>query len=177
MSIKDNIIKGECDSHLGCMAYLNQKHKQSGVICGFLEEELGCIILCKGNVPQLNMLHESVNNIFGRTLNYLDLSRTTGGSSGGDAGLVQIGAVSLAIGTDIGGSLRIPASVTALTTLKSSDKRTTDKGCFTGRPYQIKPSLNVQLVVGPLLNNVQDLVKFYQSFFHSNIISNYHLNL
>lgn len=50
------------------------------------------------------------NKIFGRALNLFDQTRTTSGSSGGDAGLVAAKCVPFAIGTDIGGSIRGPAA-------------------------------------------------------------------
>ena len=55
------------------------------------------------------MIH-SINNIYGTSLNPHNVSRTCGGSSGGDAGLVSSKCVPLSIGTDIGGSIRVPSS-------------------------------------------------------------------
>jgi len=58
----------------------------------------------KTNVPQLTMIPETVNNIFGRTLNPLAEDRTCGGSSGGEGALVGSGCSILGIGNDIAGS-------------------------------------------------------------------------
>lgn len=52
---------------------------------------------------------ESYNNIFGSVLNPYNLDRISGGSSGGDACLVKLGLVNAAIGSDVAGSLRLPA--------------------------------------------------------------------
>ncbi len=70
----------------------------------------GAVILCKGNVAQLNWYAESDNPVYGRTDNPWAADRSPGGSSGGEAALVAAGVVPVAVGTDIGGSVRIPAA-------------------------------------------------------------------
>jgi amidase len=69
----------------------------------------GAIILGKTNVPVALADIQSVNPIYGRTVNPWDASRTPGGSSGGSAAAVASGMVPIEIGTDIGGSVRTPA--------------------------------------------------------------------
>jgi fatty acid amide hydrolase len=70
----------------------------------------GAVILCKGNIAQLNWYAETDNPVYGRTENPWAAGRTPGGSSGGEAALVAAGVVPVAVGTDIGGSVRIPAA-------------------------------------------------------------------
>ena len=70
----------------------------------------GAVILCKGNVAQLNWYAEADNPVYGRTDNPAAAGRSPGGSSGGEAALVAAGVVPVAVGTDIGGSVRIPAA-------------------------------------------------------------------
>lgn len=60
------------------------------------------------------MLAETVNNTFGRTLNPLNRKLTSGGSSGGESALIACRGSPIGIGTDIGGSLRIPAACTGM---------------------------------------------------------------
>ncbi len=69
----------------------------------------GAVILGKTNVPVALADIQSVNPIYGRTLNPLDHTRTPGGSSGGSAASLASGMVPLEFGTDIGGSIRTPA--------------------------------------------------------------------
>jgi fatty acid amide hydrolase len=69
----------------------------------------GGIIVGKANVPQGMYLHETENPVYGRTNHPLTVDRGPGGSSGGDAALVAAGVVSLAVGSDLAGSLRQPA--------------------------------------------------------------------
>ena len=67
-----------------------------------------CIPLVVGNVPEMLLWWTADNKTFGRTNNPYDLSRISGGSSGGDTSLLSSGGVLLAVGSDIGGSIRIP---------------------------------------------------------------------
>ena len=106
------------------------------------------------------MLNESINEIFGAAQNPLDISRTPGGSSGGESGLVQLGASILGIGTDIGGSLRGPAACTGLVSLKPSENRTSSKGLFFPNPYNLRPNLNIVGIPGCIVNNSIDLQHF-----------------
>lgn len=64
------------------------------------------------------MTFESTNNIFGRALNPWNLSRATGGSSGGEAGLLAARCSVIGVGSDIGGSIRIPAAFCGVYGLK-----------------------------------------------------------
>ena len=68
----------------------------------------GAIVLGVTNTPELLMAWETDNLVYGRTNNPWDLSRTAGGSSGGDAVMVASNCVAFGIGTDIGGSCRYP---------------------------------------------------------------------
>src|SRR6202171_990967 len=69
----------------------------------------GAIFLGKTNVPELAGAIESDNLVYGRTNNPYDLTRTPGGSSGGEAAIVSACGSPLGLGTDAGGSIRIPA--------------------------------------------------------------------
>ncbi|XP_066141740.1 fatty-acid amide hydrolase 2-like [Euwallacea fornicatus] len=71
--------------------------------------EAGAIPLLVSNVPELCMSWETTNKIIGTTKNPHDVTRTCGGSSGGEASLLGAGASLLGIGSDIAGSLRLPA--------------------------------------------------------------------
>ena len=69
----------------------------------------GALITCKGNISQWLFSYESNNNIFVKCLNPYKKNRTTGGSSGGDFGLVSLGLINSSIGSVIKGSTRIPS--------------------------------------------------------------------
>src|SRR3954466_6652086 len=71
----------------------------------------GAIVFGKTNLPRWSADIESFNEIFGTTTNPWDFTRSPGGSSGGAAAAVATGLTSFELGTDIGGSVRIPAHV------------------------------------------------------------------
>lgn len=70
----------------------------------------GAIPVCTTNVPELGLWFETDNVIYGRTKNPYDLKRTSGGSTGGDAALIATACSPVGLGSDIGGSVRIPAA-------------------------------------------------------------------
>jgi amidase len=69
----------------------------------------GAILLGKSNTPKLKMAYETENLIYGRTNNPYDFSRTCGGSSGGAAAILAAGGAALDVGSDTGGSIRVPS--------------------------------------------------------------------
>jgi amidase len=78
----------------------------------------GAIFLGKTNVPELAGAVESDNLVYGRTNNPYDLTRTPGGSSGGEAAIISACGSPLGLGTDAGGSIRIPAHFCGLAAIK-----------------------------------------------------------
>jgi amidase len=90
----------------------------------------GAIILGKTNVPELAGAIESDNLIYGRTNNPYDLARTPGGSTGGEAAIIAAGGSPLGLGTDAGGSIRIPAHFCGLAAIKPTSGRVPRTGQF-----------------------------------------------
>jgi aspartyl-tRNA(Asn)/glutamyl-tRNA(Gln) amidotransferase subunit A len=82
--------------------------------------QAGCVIVGKTNTPELAWKGDTDNSIFGRTRNPWGRDRSAGGSSGGSSAAVAAGLVPMATGSDGGGSLRIPAALCGLSTLKCS---------------------------------------------------------
>ena len=85
--------------------------------------DAGAIVVGKTNCPEFLMGLESDNLVYGRTVNPYDVSRTCGGSSGGEAAIVGAGASPLGLGSDSGGSLRVPAHFCGVPTLKPTHGR------------------------------------------------------
>src|ERR1700753_3515121 len=83
----------------------------------------GAIFLGKTNVPELAGAIETDNLVYGRTNNPYDLARTPGGSSGGEAAIVAACGSPLGLGTDAGGSIRIPAHFCGLAAIHHSYTR------------------------------------------------------
>lgn len=115
--------------------------------------EAGAIVLGVTNVPELGMWMETHNLIYGRTSNPYDLGRTAGGSSGGEAAIVAAGGSPFGIGTDIGGSIRIPAAFCGIAGHKPTGRLVPSTGHFPAPP----PSAGY-MVSGPMTRRVSDLM-------------------
>jgi Asp-tRNA(Asn)/Glu-tRNA(Gln) amidotransferase A subunit family amidase len=113
----------------------------------------GAIVLGKTNVAQLLMYYESDNPLYGRTCNPWDTQRSPGGSSGGEAAIIAAGGSALGLGTDIGGSVRIPAHFCGIASLKPTAGRTPDMGRYSVPVGQRA----VPSQVGVLARHVEDV--------------------
>lgn len=82
--------------------------------------EAGGVIVARTNIPELSCWAHTANPVYGETRNPRDLTRTPGGSSGGAAASVAQGLVPLGLGSDSGGSVRIPASFCGVVGMKPS---------------------------------------------------------
>ncbi|KAK3944398.1 Acetamidase [Diplogelasinospora grovesii] len=83
----------------------------------------GAVLYCKTSLPQTLLLGETVNNLIGRTLNPHNQNLSCGGSSGGEGALQALRGSTLGVGTDIGGSVRIPAAFCGIFSLKPTPER------------------------------------------------------
>lgn len=155
ISLKDNFnIKGK-DSTVGFTSLVNKPAEYNATLVDILQE-LGAVMYCKTNVPTAMMIAESVNNTFGRTVNPRNRSLTSGGSSGGESALIAFGGSPLGVGTDIGGSLRIPAACTGIFTLRPSHGRFTTQRCRSGLAGQEA----VKSVNGPMARTLEDITMY-----------------
>lgn len=123
--------------------------------------QAGAIILGKTNVPLLGRGEHTDNPIFGRTNNPWKLECTPGGSSGGSAAAVAAGLSPLDIGSDLGGSIRMPAHFCGIFGLKLTGGRELGKGQIaSARPARLPEgweALREVSSVGPLARSVTDL--------------------
>src|SRR6202521_5207359 len=113
----------------------------------------GAIILGTTNCPELLMAWETDNLLYGRTNNPWDLSRTPGGSSGGEAAAIASGCSAGGVGSDGGGSIRVPAHFSGICGLKPTPGRIPATGHY---PESVGPFALVG-VVGPMARTVEDL--------------------
>jgi amidase len=109
----------------------------------------GAVPVAKSNVPEFAAGSHTFNAVFGTTLNPYDLTRSAGGSSGGAAAALATGMVALADGSDMGGSLRNPASFNNVVGLRPGFGRVP-----TWPSWNIFEPLSV---AGPLARDVEDL--------------------
>lgn len=113
----------------------------------------GAVILGRTNVAQLLLSHESNNPLYGRCENPWSLAHTPGGSSGGEAAAIASGMSPFGIGTDIGGSIRVPAHFSGIAGLKPTLDRWTNKGSNGAMPGQEA----VRSQLGPMARTARDL--------------------
>ncbi|HZE69760.1 MAG TPA: amidase [Pyrinomonadaceae bacterium] len=113
----------------------------------------GAIILAKTNTAEMAMDYTADNPVFGRTHNPYDLSRTPGGSSGGEAAAIAACLSPAGIGSDLAGSIRIPSHFCGIAGLKPGSARVPGAGQF---PPSIGP-YSLGSAIGPLARYVEDL--------------------
>lgn len=117
--------------------------------------DAGAVIYGKTNVPRWSGAIQTYNAVYGTTNNPWDLSRTPGGSSGGAAAAVASGMTALELGTDIGGSVRIPASFCGIFSHKPSYGVISQRGYLSHVGAGAADSdINV---FGPMARSVEDL--------------------
>jgi fatty acid amide hydrolase 2 len=126
--------------------------KKDAVVVEKLKRE-GAIILGKSNTPTLCFCQETDNKLFGRSNNPWDVSRTTGGSSGGEGALIAIGGSAVGIGSDIGGSIRFPAHFNGVIGFKSGRRQVSQVGHF---PFVEHEWQERMLGIGALAKSVAD---------------------
>src|SRR3954464_7667189 len=90
----------------------------------------GAVLVAKTNLPPYGGGIETENPVFGRTNNPYDLSRSVGGSSGGEAAAIAAGCARFGLGTDSGASVRLPAHFCGLAALKPTAGRVPVDGVF-----------------------------------------------
>ena len=118
----------------------------------------GAIILGVTNSPEMLMAWETDNLLHGRTNSPWDLDRTPGGSSGGEASAISSGMSAGGVGSDGGGSIRVPAHFSGICGLKPTPGRVPCTGHFppSGGPFALTG------VVGPMARTVADLKIFFE---------------
>jgi Asp-tRNA(Asn)/Glu-tRNA(Gln) amidotransferase A subunit family amidase len=118
----------------------------------------GATILGMTNTPELLMAWETDNLLYGCTHNPWDLSRTAGGSSGGEAAAIAAGCSAGGVGSDGGGSIRVPAHFSGICGLKPTPGRIPATGHF---PTSVGPFALIG-VVGPMARTVSDLKVLFE---------------
>ncbi|KAL0275321.1 UNVERIFIED_CONTAM: hypothetical protein PYX00_003209 [Menopon gallinae] len=121
-----------------------------------LMKEAGGILLGVTNIPELNLWCETRNNLFGQTLNPYNTTRTVGGSSGGEAAIITSCGSPIGIGTDIGGSVRMPAFYCGL----FGHKPTTDLTPMKGTTRRTGEEKNSMVTAGTITRHSEDIIPF-----------------
>ena len=151
VAIKDLTDVAGVRTTYGSILHANYVPAQSNIMVERIEAN-GGIVYAKSNTPEFGAGGNTFNDVFGTTRNPYDLSRSAGGSSGGAAAALASGTAWLAQGSDLGGSLRTPASFCGVTSLRPSPGLiATDPGMA---PF------DVYLQAGPMARSIADLALF-----------------
>jgi amidase len=138
----------------GSPIFANRIAPTSDVMVTHLEKN-GAIVYAMSNTPEFGAGANTFNEVFGRTLNPWNTSRSAAGSSGGAAVALATGTAWLAQGSDLGGSLRNPASFCGVVGMRPSPGRV----AFTVA-HEIDSTLGVE---GPMARNVEDLALLFDA--------------
>lgn len=174
ISIKDTFqIQGH-DTSTGLACYVNAPAEEHSAIAAMLLD-LGAVLYCKTNVPQTVMTGDSDNNVFGRTLNPRNASMTAGGSTGGEGALLALRGSVLGVGTDIGGSIRVPSICNGIYGMKPSSGVIPHGGT---RELTVPGTDGVRSSVGPMATTFRDCALLLKTImqadtwkYDSNVIS------
>ncbi|KAJ7093138.1 amidase [Mycena epipterygia] len=154
-SVKDQYDVAGVDSTMG---YSGLVHKPAAADADVVSLLISCgaIPIVKTNVPQTMFSFECCNPIWGRTTNPYNGGYTCGGSSGGEAALLSMDGAALGVGSDIGGSLRIPAAFCGIYSFKPSPLRIS----YVGAGSTVPGFEAITSVGGPMGRSVDDLEIF-----------------
>jgi len=117
----------------------------------------GAIILGKTNTPEMAIPYETDNPVFGRTNNPHAPDRTPGGSSGGEAAAIAAGLSPAGLGSDLSGSIRVPAHFCGIVGLKP----TTGRVPLDGHTPRVSGLLSIGACIGPMARTVADLALLF----------------
>ncbi|KAF7869862.1 hypothetical protein EAF04_004646 [Stromatinia cepivora] len=158
ISLKDQFrIKG-LETCMGYVSWIGKYEDHNSILVRLLLQA-GAVFYIKTSVPQSLMCGETINNVIGRTVNPHNKNWSCGGSSGGEGANIAFRGGIIGVGTDIGGSIRIPAAFNFLYGLRPSHGRL---------PYgkmanSMEGQETVHSVCGPIAHSVADMRLFVQA--------------
>ena len=152
MTIKDSFDTAGLVSTWGTPGRAGHVPREDATVVARLRAA-GAILLGKTNTPEFTLSFHTRNPIYGETRNPYDLERSPGGSSGGAAAILAAGGSPLDVGTDTGGSIRLPAHFCGVAGLRPTSGRVPRTG------HAIGPGGPIEALtqVGPLARFVEDL--------------------
>jgi amidase len=152
-SIKDSIEVEGTSCSAGTLGYRNAPKSTRDATLVARLRAAGAVPVARTNLPDLLFAFESDNLIYGRTNNPYDLSRTSGGSSGGEAALIASCGSPFGLGSDAAGSVRLPAHYCGIASIKPTSGRLARTG-------HVPPSggwIETLWQIGPMARRVEDL--------------------
>ncbi|KAM0186561.1 hypothetical protein ACHAPI_011640 [Fusarium lateritium] len=152
ISLKDQFNVKGYDTTLGYTSRAFKPASEDAVLVNILKK-LGAIMICKTNLPQSIMWAETDNPLWGLTENPIISGYTPGGSSGGESALVYSHGSLIGFGSDLGGSIRMPAHLMGLYGFKPSSSRLP----YAGVPVSTDGQEHVPSSIGPLARSLSSI--------------------
>ncbi|KAF4462408.1 acetamidase [Fusarium albosuccineum] len=167
VSLKDQLHVKGVETTMGYVGWIGTFEGQKGTGKEKVHEselprelrELGAVLYCKTSVPHTLMTGETINNIIGYVPNPKNRLLSSGGSSGGEGVLIALRGSPLGVGTDIGGSIRIPSAFNGLCGLRPSSGRIP----YEGMANSMDGQSSLLSVVGPIAPSVETLRLFTEA--------------
>jgi amidase len=157
VTVKSSIATRGMKCEIGSLLHTGEVPQEDAAIVARLRAA-GALILGTTNCPEFLMAYETDNLLHGRTRNPWDLSRSPGGSSGGEAAAIAAGMSAAGLGSDSGGSVRVPAHFTGICSLKPTPGRIPGRGhlppCV--GPFQILGA------IGPMARTIADVALLFR---------------
>lgn len=158
VSLKDSIVIQGYDTSVGYTSKVGNKKPTDGNLVRFLKDA-GAVPYVKTNLPITLLSFESFNDLWGRTTNPHNKDYSPGGSTGGEGALLAAGGGRIGIGSDVAGSVRVPAHFSGIYSVRCSIGRWPRMGVETSMPGQE----GVPSVFSPMARTFGDLRYFTES--------------
>jgi Asp-tRNA(Asn)/Glu-tRNA(Gln) amidotransferase A subunit family amidase len=152
VTVKSSIAAAGHKCEIGSLLHKGDIPRHDALVVARLRAA-GALILGTTNCPELLMAYETDNLLHGRTANPWDLSRTPGGSSGGESAAIAAGLSAAGLGSDSGGSVRVPAHFTGICALKPTPGRVPAAGHL---PSNVGPFSTLG-AIGPMARTIEDV--------------------
>ncbi len=159
ITVKESIEMEGCVSTLGIPQRTSIRATTDAPVVAEARRQ-GAIVIGRTNVPQLLLSFECRNPVYGQCANPRKLTHAPGGSSGGEAAALVYGGSMLGIGTDIGGSIRLPAHFSGCVGFKPTQDRWPNRGLVAGIPGQEA----IRSQCGPMARTVADIELAMRAF-------------
>jgi Asp-tRNA(Asn)/Glu-tRNA(Gln) amidotransferase A subunit family amidase len=158
VSVKSSIATAGYKCEIGSLLHKGERPCKDAVVVERLHAA-GALILGTTNCPEFLMAYETDNLLHGRTANPWDLERTPGGSSGGESAAIAAGMSAAGLGSDSGGSVRVPAHFTGICSLKPTPGRIPGAGHL---PPCVGP-FSVLGAIGPMARTIEDVTLLFRA--------------
>jgi amidase len=158
VTVKSSIATRGLKCEIGSLLHKGEIPAHDAVVVARLRAA-GALILGTTNCPEFLMAYETANLLHGRTRNPWDLERTPGGSSGGESAAIAAGMSAAGLGSDSGGSVRVPAHFTGICSLKPTPGRIPGRGHL---PPCVGP-FSILGAIGPMARTIADVALLFKT--------------